>query len=463
MILAVDFGSGGVSAACFDADLQPGPMAEEDWLPAGTLSAHTALEALERTLGTLRRAAPGQTPDALVLSSMMHTLLLTDDRHTPLTPVFTWQDRTGFSRATAVREALGTDYSARTGCWFHPSFPVYRWARLMSERRSGDRRDLRVHSLRSWIQEALTGVSTEDVSTASASGLLNLRDGDWDRCTLDAVGLDPRFLPPVVGPPTVVGELGASTARRCDLPSGLPVVAGGGDGFLAALGSGCERGDRFALTLGTSSAVRRFLDLPEDVGPSGLFCYRYSADRFLVGAASSNGGNVLDWARSSLEDDRPRANEPPVFLPWVHGERAPFWDAGLEPRWLGLSEAHKPGDLHQAVREGVVFTMAAHCRLAAGETSAKLGVLSGNGFRDGTLSRILARLVPFPLCLPEEPGLATLRGAARVGFQALGVETTHAAEALVRNAAPVEPAAESGLGSRFDRFLKAYRSSKSEA
>lgn len=462
MILAVDFGSGGVTAAGFDLELELRSLAEEDWLPSETLSAHTALEALQRTLGTLRRAASPRTPDALVLSSMMHTLLVTDSQHTPLTPVFTWQDRAGFSGAAAVADALGVDYSARTGCWFHPSFPLYRWSRLMSAE-PGEKRGVRLHSLRSWIQQTLTGVSTEDVSTASASGLLNLREGDWDRPTLDAVGIHPECLPPVVACPTLVGHLDADIAHRCDLPSGLPVVAGGGDGFLAALGSGCERGDRFALTLGTSSAVRRFLDRPEDVRPSGMFCYRYSADRFLVGAASSNGGNVLDWARASFGSETPRGNEPPVFLPWVHGERAPFWNAGLGPRWLGLSEAHAPGDLHRAVREGVMFTMAAHCRLAADGPSAQLGVLSGNGFRDSALGRILARLVPFPLLLPEEPGLATLRGAARVGFEALGIGTEEAARALVTSSAPVEPATDAGLESRFDRFLNVYLSSKSEA
>lgn len=459
MILAVDFGSGGVTAACLDRDLRLRSLAEEAWSPSETLSGDAVLGAL---MAALRRTASDRMPDALVLSSMMHTLLVTDIRHTPLTPVFTWLDRAEFSGADEVRDALGADYTERTGCWFHPAFPVYRWSRLMSGMAPEDRNGLRVHSLRSWIQHALTGVSSEDVSTASASGLLNLRDGNWDRRTLTAVEVGPDSLPPVVACPTVVGHLDADIAHRCGLPSGLPVVAGGGDGFLAALGSGCDGAERVAITLGTSSAVRRFLDHPQDVRPSGKFCYRYSASRFLVGAASSNGGNVLDWARAHFGNETSPAGEPPLFLPWVHGERAPFWDATREPRWLGVSEAHTPADLQRAVREGVVFTMAAHCRFAESDPPAEFGVLSGNGFRDGALAGMLTRLVPFPVVVPTQPGLATLRGAARIGFEALNIDTQRAAEAVFQDAAPLEPATDPGLESRFERFGNAYWSSKSE-
>lgn len=457
MILAVDFGSGGVTAASFDADLRLHSLAEEDWTPAETLSAQAALDALTRAL---RRAAAPEAPEALALSSMMHTLVVTDTGHTPLTPVLTWMDRRTFSGEDTVREALGADYTARTGCWFHPSFPVYRWSRLRSGGLSGEAGGLRLHSLRSWVQHALTGASSEDVSTASASGLLNLDDGHWDRPTLDAIGIDGESLPDVVACPTIVGQLDEDIARRSDLPSGLPVVAGGGDGFLAALGSGCDGPDRLAISLGTSSAVRRFLDHPEDVTPSGKFCYRYSARRFLIGAASSNGGNVLDWARRNFEGDITPGCEPPLFLPWVHGERAPFWDAALEPRWLEISQDHTPGDLHQSVREAVVFTIAGYCRLADALPRPEMGVVSGNGFRDSALAATLARLVPFPVVMPPEPGLATLRGAARIGFEALGVDTGRAVETVFEYARVIQPSTDDRLEARFERFENAYRSSK---
>jgi len=108
---------------------------------------------------------------------------------------------------------------------------------------------------------------------------------------------------------------------------GLNLFLGVGDGAAANVGSKCGRnsitkmngGDsdnayRVAVTIGTSAAARVCLPFQlqdetttttaasqRDVSiPPGLFCYRVDRDHILVGGALTDGGSVVEWARSLL-------------------------------------------------------------------------------------------------------------------------------------------------------------------
>jgi sugar (pentulose or hexulose) kinase len=204
-----------------------------------------------------------------------------------------------------------------------------------------------------------------------------------------------------------------------------------------------------------------------EVTPTGLFSYRFDPGIFLYGAASSNGGNVLDWARKRfVVDARPadRNSEPPVFLPFLYGERAPFWSTTLGPRWLGLRREHTPGDLWSSVVEGIAFMLALYSERISASGPVSLGVLSGNGFQTGEIARILAALVPFPIRIPGDAGMATLRGAALLALESLGVATGTATDDLLEGARSIEPLSgpvdANGVYGRFDQFQKAWGQSE---
>jgi gluconokinase len=176
-----------------------------------------------------------------------------------------------------------------------------------------------------------------------------------------------------------------------------------------------------------------------------------------VGGASSNGGNVLDWARRNLGEARVRhAGDAPLFFPFVFGERTPFWDPGLRPRWVGVGSGHTARDLAAAVPEAIAFSVARQTQLLS-ETGPRpeAGFLSGNAFETPELDRVLATLAPFPIIRPPAPGLATLRGAAIMGFRALGIDPpTRPADSV-----PVPPLGEGraeAIRERFGRFLEHY-------
>src|SRR4030095_15454500 len=135
---------------------------------------------------------------------------------------------------------------------------------------------------------------------ASASGLLGVQSGRWDPELAQIAGIDLQDLPIVVNPEETAGQITEEGSSRFGVPAGTPLVSGSGDGFLANIGSGCTSSRRMAVTLGTSGVARQMLSHPSLNADAGTFCYRAREDAFLLGCASSNGGNVLDWARNTF-------------------------------------------------------------------------------------------------------------------------------------------------------------------
>jgi gluconokinase len=315
----------------------------------------------------------------------------------------------------------------------------------------------RVASPKAWLAWELTGSFVEDVGMASASGLLNVHSGKWDPELLGIAGLDSEDVPVVVEPYSILGKVTEAGTSRFGIPSGTTLVSGSGDGFLANVGSGCTGPNRMAVTLGTSGVARQMVPKPSLNARAGTFCYRATSNAFLLGCASSNGGNVLDWARHSFGawlTDASSSPDLPIFFPWMNGERSLEWNPELRERWHGRHERHTVAELSRAVAEGVLFNIAQYVEVIERESgsSADEIVLSGNGFRDGFLQSLLASIVGRELLNPDSAGLASLRGAAVYAWRALGHDASSSLEKLLVSAQRVMPRTDPALAERFARF-----------
>jgi gluconokinase len=263
--------------------------------------------------------------------------------------------------------------------------------------------------------------------------------------------------PAVVDPHAIVGAVTEQGSERFGLTAGTKIVGGSGDGFLANVGSACTTPGRIAVTLGTSGVARQMVPQPTLHPDAGTFCYRASSDAFLLGCASSNGGNVLDWAREEfgpLEGNLSGEADIPIFLPWMNGERSLEWNPDLRPSWHGRRADHSSAELSRAVAEGVLFNIAQYVETIERESGVVAGeiVLSGNAFREPLLASLLAMVLRRELLLPESAGLGSLRGAAVCAWRALGHDATPALERLLGEAERVKTVRDSRVAERFERF-----------
>jgi gluconokinase len=272
----------------------------------------------------------------------------------------------------------------------------------------------------------LTGTWVEDYGMASATGLYNVVTGEWDPELLEIAGIQEKQLPSIADRTDIIGRITSRTTQACGLPETAAVVNGSGDGFLANLGSECESPDRICVTLGTSGVARQTLNQGVFDSGAGTFCYRAEASVYLLGCAGSNGGNVLDWARSIFGGafkDASAGDDVPIFIPLLHGERSPDWNPRLTGSWHELKAKHTAADLSRSVLEGVIFNLAHFVDILQNTSGLRAAqvVLSGNGFLNPRAAPILAAAVDNSVLLPEHPGLASLRGSAVCALRGLGL------------------------------------------
>ena len=276
----------------------------------------------------------------------------------------------------------------------------------------------------------LTGRLRASVSMASGTGLLDQRTGAWDTAMLDACGIGPGRLPPIDDAPLI--GLAPEWRARWPALAEAPWLPAAGDGACSNLGTDCSGPDRIALNVGTSAALRLVTPAPEAV-PWGLWHYRVDARRHLIGGATSEGGNVLAWARRTLalpgDDaalDAALAAVAPdshglTALPFLAGERSPGWRGDARAAVAGISLATTAPQILRALVEAVAYRLAAVYDLLAPVASPGHAVIASGGAlgHSRVFTQILADALGVPIELREGTE-ASSRGAALLALGALG-------------------------------------------
>ncbi|MGY1784872.1 gluconokinase [Geodermatophilus sp. SYSU D00698] len=429
------------------------------------LDAHRLADAAVEALAAVSRAARerGDRVVGICLSAAMHGLVPMDDDGRPLGPVVTWAD----DRAAGFAEALRADgraggLHARTGTPVHPMSPLLKLAWMRAEEpgrldavpRWGGVKELVVSALRG-------GPQVLDRSCASATGLYGIRTGTWDAEALDVAGIRPGQLGEVLPTTTVLEGLRPEVAAAAGLPADTPLVLGASDGVLANLGIGAVRPEVAAVSLGTSGAMRVVVPAPTVDPAHRLFCYALTDDHWVVGGAVNNGGSVVRWAAQALADGEGVTGEdadaldarlleeaaavPPgsaglLCLPYLLGERAPWWRSGLRGAYVGLRREHRRGHLVRAAVEGVCQQLAL-VRDAFSATGLPVTEVraTGGAVASPLWVATLAAALDLPVRVADSPE-GTGLGACLLGLHALGMlSDLDAATTLVGVSDPVGP------------------------
>lgn len=383
-------------------------------------------------------AAPTQVL-AVSVGTAMHGLLALDAALTPLTPLLTWADSRAEEEARALHASgEATALQGATGTPVHPMSPL---TKLLWFARTDPRTCQAARwwiGLKDYVLHRLTGQLVTELSSASATGLLELATADWYPAALELAGVQAAQLPEVL-PPTAVLGCSTGTAASTGLPAGTPVVVGAADGPLGNLGTSAMSRGTAALNLGTSGAVRVTVDRPTTDPTGRLFCYALTERHWVVGGAISNGGDVVRWAAEALAPDVaaaaldgagdeallalaaavPPGSEGLVMLPYLLAERAPLWDVARSGSYLGLRRGHTRAHFVRAAVEGVCLQLSGVLD-ALGRVAPVTSVrATGGAFRSELWRRSVTAAVARPTCFGSDADGGALAAAA-LGLYALG-------------------------------------------
>lgn len=279
-------------------------------------------------------------------------------------------------------------------------------------------------ALKDFVVAGFVGGFVTEYSLSSGSGLQDIATLQWHEPALEAAGIRADQLPEIHAP-TDTMPLKPQVAKAVGLPDGLPVVLGGGDGPLANLGVGAVSPGVAALSLGTSGALRVTRDRPGVDDWCRTFSYAMGGGLWVIGGAVSNGAVVAQWAAESFGVDVadlldeaaavPAGANGLMALPYLLGERAPWWEPGLTGSFVGLRRSHGRAEMTCAMVEGVAQQLAL-VRDAVADAGAEVRAVraTGGGFRSRVWADAIAAALDIDLELAEGSGVRARRGAAGV-------------------------------------------------
>lgn len=320
--------------------------------------------------------APGQI-SAVALSGQMMGVVLLDEHGDPVRPSLIWADTRSGSQCRTLVDAIGAERGYRI--LGHRLNPTYSLTKLMWVRDFEPEvfaRARRFCLAKDFVVSRLTGVVATDPSDASSTNAYDQENGRWSDDVLAAADISPSLFPEILASTTVVGGVTAAAAAATGLAAGTPVVMGGGDGPMAAVGAGVVSADDGAYVyLGSSSWVsvsssKPLLDLPE---MRTMTFDHVVPGQFVPTATMQSGGGSLSWIADLLAGtgDVPRfdrlvseagvveaSDDGLYFLPYLLGERSPYWNPAARAAFVGVGRQHGRAHLTRAVLEGVAFNLA---------------------------------------------------------------------------------------------------------
>jgi gluconokinase len=378
-------------------------------------------------------------PQAISLSSAMHSLIPVDGQGKALTDMMTWADARSENIADRLRQTdLGKEIYRTSGTPIHTMTPLCKIMWLRENEPAIFEKAHKFISIKEYIWQHLFGEYQIDHSMASSTGLFDLEKLNWNLVACKLAGIGTEKLSAPVSTTYKRTDIIPSVAAGLGLDAGIQVITGASDGCCANLGSYLVPGTA-SLTIGTSGAVRitsgqRVID-----DEAMIFNYIIDDKSFACGGAINNGGIVLDWLLKNFMDvKRPghddyqelfkqigsvnAGSEGLVFLPYLYGERAPIWDTKTCGVFFNIKSRHTRDHFLRAGLEGICFALN-NVLSTLESASGKIDKLhiSGGFTTSGVWTQMLADITGKELVIMQE-GDASAIGAVMLALQALNIE-----------------------------------------
>lgn len=284
-----------------------------------------------------------------------------------------WQDRRTSERCAALKQA-GHEPRVRetTGLVIDPYFSGTKLGWMLENvdglRTRAAAGELAFGTVDSLLVYKLTGGDRHvtDVTNASRTLLMNLRERRWDAGMCELFGVARELLPEIVAS---AGEVGRTRGLPM-LPDGIPVSGMAGDQHAALFGQACfEPGDAkctygtgaFVLVNTGSEPVRSHFGLLSTLGwqIGDDVVYALEGSCFIAGAAVQWLRDGLGLIQSAAELEALAGSVPSsdgvTFVPALAGLGAPHWDPEARGLIYGITRGTTAAHVARATLEAIAL------------------------------------------------------------------------------------------------------------
>ncbi|AZN39933.1 xylulokinase [Paenibacillus albus] len=437
----------------YDIDIPVSGYAEQNPEQWWDLAKRTSAQAI------INAGIDGGSLAGIGFSGQMHGLVALDKEGQVLRPSIIWCDQRSIPQKAVLESAFSTEElgnmvqnSVSTG------FLIL--SLMWMKENEPDLYSLidRVMLPKDYVRYRLTGELGTDMTDASGTSAYATASLGWSEELIQSVGIDSKLLPLVGKPWEIAGYVtGQAESESCFL-AGTPVVYGGADQAMQAVGNGIIEPGDLSVTIGTGGQLFTTIDQPvyDKKLRTHTYVHAVPSRWYLLGATMS-AGLSLKWLASQIlkSDDYksldlkakevPAGSEGLLFLPYLTGDRTPHMDPHASGMFIGLKLDHNDAHLIRAVLEGVCYSLRDGVEIirSLGVDPGRI-IISGGGAKSLLWSQILADILNRDVYVSTTEEQACVGAAIMAGVGVKLYETVEqACQTIVKlNENPVRPNAD---------------------
>ena len=319
--------------------------------------------------------------EGICISSQIDGLIPIDKEGRPLHKALIWIDRRAVKQVEEIKSLIDAqDFYSITGLVIDPSHPAAKILWLRDNRKEIYDNTWKFLSPNDYILYFLTGNVVTDYTNASTTMLFNIRKRKWAEEICELFGVDISRLPEIKSSIDIVGDLRREVAVKAGLKPRIPVIAGGGDEEVGAIGAGVLEEGSVLDIIGTAEPIVSPVDRPI-FDPSmtlELHAHAHPDKWLLENTGILSGGIYSHFLKNFGQDLRSESNriginpyelmnreaelvEPGCgglsFLPFYSGSITPEWNPDARGTFLGITPYHVRGHFIRAIIEGTAFVV----------------------------------------------------------------------------------------------------------
>ncbi|MBT2697606.1 xylulokinase [Bacillus sp. ISL-40] len=302
-------------------------------------------------------------------SGQMHGLVILDKDKQVIRPAIIWCDQRSQQQIHSIHNKIQKEEVGRqTLNALSPGFllPSLMWIKD-HEPFNYEKID-KVVLPKDYIRYRITGEIGTDSTDACGTLIFNIERREWAEDLIKKLGINRNLFPLCREPYEIAGYVTRIAANETGLKLATPVVYGGGDQPMQAVGNGILSSGTISCTIGTGGQLFSPVNQPvhDRLYRTNTFCH--VKNWYILGANLSAGlslkwlmENILyitDFTKLNKETSKiPSGSEKLLFLPYLNGDRTPHMDANAKGMFFGLQLKHNRYHMLRAVMEGVAFSL----------------------------------------------------------------------------------------------------------
>lgn len=330
------------------------------------------LKAFDQAMTDLIRQFPEiiEAPLILGFSGQMHSLVLINHAGEVLRPAILWNDCRTSAEVQKLRKTFGghllsiekniplEGFTLPKILWvqkYQPEIWAQTWKFMLPK---------------DYLVYYLTGQVYTEPSDAAGTIMLDIEKQCWDEELLKQLDIALDHCPEVQPSTKIIGEMKHTLKQRFGLKGTVELVMGGADNACGAFGNLTDPEIQGLISVGTSGVVLAY-DTEKTQQDLGKYHYFNSviANRNYKMGVTLAAGYSLDWFKQLLDPNEtfaaftqsaevsPVGSRGVTFLPYLFGERSPYFDSTLSGTLFGLRAHHTRSDIIRGVMEGITFSL----------------------------------------------------------------------------------------------------------